>query len=65
MRADLGLSGFLEQRLTLRAGWKQSCALAEAICFFGQTIFKGLDLLETATMLHDTTHLFTGPNRRA
>lgn len=53
MRSGFGLAGSAQKRFSFSAGWKRPGRLAQALRFFGKTIFKGLGLFETATQ-HDT-----------
>jgi hypothetical protein len=50
MRGYLGLPGFADHFVLLRARWKQLGFGSQALCFFGKAGFKGLGLFETASL---------------
>jgi hypothetical protein len=52
MRPGFTLTSSPQAFLSDNAGWKQLCFLSQALCLFGKTFFKTLDLFETAPMLH-------------
>ena len=51
MRSGLRLPSLPERRVAHRARWKQFGFLAQSFRLFGETVFKGFDLFETASLL--------------
>jgi hypothetical protein len=52
VRAGLGLSGLLFDCIALTAVREQFGLLTQALRFLSKTVLKGLDLFETASLLH-------------